>query len=1194
MALSTASAAGGYQHAREQGENFLWSTFHGLADGLVEYAMESTFLKDIKTSSLSTAGLKEGFEEVGTGGIQNTRAGILENLNKGMSPYEAAKDAMDKSVRQMPVEFVGGFIGGYGITGGLSLTQLVDNALSKEAIAEFEAQQAPVEAVTEAEPTITPPEAVEAAQEPTEGKVEGFTRKELRNTPSEELVRIKQILEDQIATAKANKRQPQQAHLNRLADIDAILEDKEFPTGKLPTPKAVEGKVVARVITPADTPETAPLDAVGAEDQIVGPPPVKPVTMEDVPPTDVETSGTLEVPGESKELKPQPKKAVPQKAVPPTGQRRERGFVTSVKEEFPELETRVSGEYVPRSTDNLAIKARTLIQEDIASAERMARKGNDDAAVATAAELVKHYTRQANEATTQAEKDSALDKAMEITNESARSLTELGRAVQAASILSRNTPEGVLRFAQRTIQQHNEQVDAKRKRPAKRLIPQKKYDAARKRLNAIGKLSSGIDPQLFADLVTVGAFHVEDIARRVANKTVTFASWSRAMIKDLGDTVQPHLRTVWDEAQKDVAKVQNKVPEITTKQAADILKKADTLQKMPDGIDKAKAAQKITEEISELTPTPLFDKLITLWKAGLLTGIKTHGLNAMSNLFHGATEVVKDAPTVVIDEMASLFTGERTTALTIRGLTGGVKDGAIKGWDYLNTGFDERNIRAKLEHKKINMGTSSFAKWLQAYEETVFGMLGAADQPFYYGAKSRSLVSQALAQAKNKGLKGQAKTDFVDNLIANPTDEMLKYAVKDAEIAVFQNATQLGLAAAAAKRAVPGLEVILPFSRTPSAVAMQMINYSPIGAAKTVIENIGKGKFDQRAFAQGLGRSITGTAVLVIGSKLLTAGLLTLDRPKDERERELWKREGRKPNSIKIGDKWRDVQVLGPAGPVLLIGGYFQRGLDDTGSLANAMVQATTGAGKALTEQTFLTGVNRTAEAIKDPARSFESWFSGIAGSVVPTIVSDTARALDDKARRSVGPIQRIKGRIPVLRETLEPRIDVFGQDVPRYGGNTLEIMIDPTRPFKVRNDVVVDELRRLWDADVKVSPTLLGDKEGYEILTPEQNTKLWRRAGDLVYQNVFNKIKSKEYNLKSDLSERVRNAIQGKMIEQSILLAKNQARIELGQEVRASRKFTDQQILESGLEPITVPEIPYLMLLDAIDKEQRFQEVER
>ena len=56
-------------------------------------------------------------------------------------------------------------------------------------------------------------------------------------------------------------------------------------------------------------------------------------------------------------------------------------------------------------------------------------------------------------------KKMADDKAAIVASDMAGKLTELGRAVQAASILSRLTPEGQLRFAAREIQKHNEKVE---------------------------------------------------------------------------------------------------------------------------------------------------------------------------------------------------------------------------------------------------------------------------------------------------------------------------------------------------------------------------------------------------------------------------------------------------------------------------------------------------------------------------------------------------------------------------------------------------------------------------------------------------------------------------------------------------------------------------------------------------------------
>jgi hypothetical protein len=166
-------------------------------------------------------------------------------------------------------------------------------------------------------------------------------------------------------------------------------------------------------------------------------------------------------------------------------------------------------------------------------------------------------------------------------------------------------------------------------------------------------------------------------------------------------------------------------------------------------------------------------------------------------------------------------------------------------------------------------------------------------------------------------------------------------------------------------------------------------------------------------------------------------------------------------------------------------------------------------------------------------------YFSQMAGSAVPTIIADIARATDSTERMTYSPTKRVLSRLPGTRESLEPRLNVFGNDVPRYGGNPLEVMVDPTRPVKIRQDVVVDELRRLWDADVRVAPTMLGNKAGYEVLSDSENTMLWRRAGELTYERLLNLMQTSYYPKLPDETK-------GKAIEKAVKGAKDLARAEM------------------------------------------------
>ncbi|MCK9370225.1 hypothetical protein M0R04_09995 [Candidatus Dojkabacteria bacterium] len=717
------------------------------------------------------------------------------------------------------------------------------------------------------------------------------------------------------------------------------------------------------------------------------------------------------------------------------------GYIKSVKES-PQVSEDVKKvipdeTYSVRSTDELQAKALKQVQDNAIDAEIKFRSKTDDESVALGNELIRHYSKLADEATG-AQKSTYLDKASEIAIDNAYKGLESGRAVQAFSTLNKMDPERLTQYAAKKIIKYNEELP----------------------------------------------------------------------------------------------KGKTKIPDLTGEQFNTITEAAKKIKGMPEGEAKNVATQKLFDEINSVVPSSLYQKIVAVYKAGMLTGLRTTGGNTLSNVMHGAMEITKDIPAFAVDKVTSLFTGERTIGLTTRGILKGTKEGFEKGWQYMKTGFDERDVGSKLDYKKVNFGTSKIAKGLQKYEETIFRLMGAEDQPFYYGAKAHSLYSQAIAQGKNQRLKGSELKSFIENTVQNPTDEMLRYAVQDAETAVFQNKTALSNIAGALQRAkgpkggkLP-TEIIIPFTRTPSAVATQVFNYSPAGIVKTIVTNIGKGKFDQREFAQGMGRGILGTGAMFIGTKLMEKGIMNLSAPTTEKERNLWALEGRIPNSIKVynpttkKNEWVSANYFGPAGNLLLIGGYFQRALEETGSPTQAMYQGTFGAAKSITDQTFLQGLSGALNAVNDPTRYAEQFAQSTAGSVVPTIVADFARATDEYNRDSKGIVPTVESRIPGVRETLPVKTDVMGEpSTPGIG--FLRIMADPLRPSPEKGDEVVKELRRLTDKEYSVTPSSIKDKfkmEGIPIeFSKDQVNTLEELVGKMTKEIFTDEMQSEEYKSMSD-----------------------------------------------------------------------------
>ena len=181
-------------------------------------------------------------------------------------------------------------------------------------------------------------------------------------------------------------------------------------------------------------------------------------------------------------------------------------------------------------------------------------------------------------------------------------------------------------------------------------------------------------------------------------------------------------------------------------------------------------------------------------------------------------------------------------------------------------------------------------------------------------------------------------------------------------------------------------------------------------------------------------------------------------------------------------------------------------------------ISAAGGFGATLTEQSFLKGINDTISAIQDPERSFSGWASSLAGSIVPTLISDISRATDQYERQASTPGTRIQSRIPGVRQGLEPQVDTLGNRVETPG--FWESMIDATRPGNPSmdpDDPVVQELSRLAGEGFLATPTQLGPNAGYESLSGDENTFLWRLAGTAVKQELENVMSSGSWGKMDD-----------------------------------------------------------------------------
>jgi hypothetical protein len=544
----------------------------------------------------------------------------------------------------------------------------------------------------------------------------------------------------------------------------------------------------------------------------------------------------------------------------------------------------------------------------------------------------------------------------------------------------------------------------------------------------------------------------------------------------------------------------------------------DAIKALPDGPARDFAKAAFGKALAKLIPKGKLDNLVSVWKAGLLSGVKTQGGNFVSNATFGSLKKASDPLAAGVDKVFSLKTGKRTKTATTKGLASGAKEGVDTAKTTLKTGIDLRNNLDKYEqHGEINFNNKVIQKVFGDTANYVFRGMSAADQPFYYSAFKNSLYDQAKADGLNSGLKGKALRDHMNKLAANPTIDMAETAQADAAKSVLGYDTIASKAISGIHKQIdtfPGISdvgrqgahavinVLAPFTRVPSAFLSRTVDFTPLGVGKEIISQVSKGKFNQRLMSQAISEGVTGTGLVAIGMTLAHNGQLSGDYPKDAKEQARWKAEGITANSIKVGDKWISLNYMGPVGLLFGMGKRMVDASKGGSSAVGEVGSAIAGLGSGLLGQSFLQGFSGFADAIKDPTQNLATYLKSEASSVVPNIVNDAANVTDSMQRQTNSAFDAIKSKIPFLRETLNPKIDAFGNDLDQPDGPA-NAAFNPLKPSKDRSTDLTMEIDRLKETS----------KENFVIPSTEKTIDVGsdtiKLSGDEQY--TYNKVRGQE-----------------------------------------------------------------------------------
>ena len=529
------------------------------------------------------------------------------------------------------------------------------------------------------------------------------------------------------------------------------------------------------------------------------------------------------------------------------------------------------------------------------------------------------------------------------------------------------------------------------------------------------------------------------------------------------------------------------------------------LEGMPVTTEGKTALQRVYNAQANVAQDSMMGKVNALGYTNMLSGTKTWIKNISSNVLIRPLELASEKIGGAIEEaFITKRTGNRTTDAPNRAeraagreaFTGEIGQTMV---DYFVTHVDTGHGSGfDLNHNNRTFNN----EWLQAYKNIVDFAMQVGDRPFW-----EKCYTEELAVIKRLGTKipdtQRADGREVKVLRDMTLEEMKTEAAVRATERVFQEDNKIANAINGARRESPMIDLmitsIMPFLKTPTNVASRMMQYSPIGLARAIIQyglwdgkRNGGANFDQRKFVMNLGRGLTGTGVAIVGALLASLGAIQPGR-EDEEDKKLGiirKAQGRSYSTyFKLGDWEIPLDFAQPSSGPLYIGAKIAWALEEMGDDVNVLSLIGTvlygsalETGNQLFDNSFLSGFSALFSGYNDAAGIASNIAENIAENQASRLTPSAIRALDkvtDPYVRDVYSQNAVKQFLnrqivqnwPLLRQTLPVKTDItgdatlqngyynWGQENQNAALHFLNAFATPWTTLGEKNDAALDTL---------------------------------------------------------------------------------------------------------------------------------------
>jgi len=394
--------------------------------------------------------------------------------------------------------------------------------------------------------------------------------------------------------------------------------------------------------------------------------------------------------------------------------------------------------------------------------------------------------------------------------------------------------------------------------------------------------------------------------------------------------------------------------------------------------------------------------------------------------------------------------------------------------------------------------------------------------------KSLNLEDNIFTERAYKDALGQY---LQANNMTEVTSEAIEYAKRRALEATFKQTNMLADFINKAKKVpVAGffVEGAIPFTQTPANIVMRGIEYSPGGIIKALYD-IKAGK-TAATVIEDLSKGLTGSAIMALGFWLSSIGWAKVNRKRSDKAEALYQELGDQRYAINTPLGSYTFDWAQPFSIPFAMGIAAQEAIRDRkdgDTIIQAVIDGIAAGGDTIFNMTMLQNIREILGSYGSPTEKIMGIPIDYLEQAIASVLGQTARTIDPVRRstydpNSIGQWWRgIRARIPGLSQTLEPALNIWGQEQSQ--GGALQQFISPGY-FRARSDdPVTNEMARLYESvnnnDIlpKTAPNnFTKDKVAYT-LTPEQKTEFARIMGQKNYNDLARLFTSSEYKELTD-----------------------------------------------------------------------------